>query len=280
MKKLSMATAGAAFIALGTLGMGQAEAGTLRSWNSATQRGGDLFNAGNDTLQYSAFESALLGRSHTILPGLSTLTEAGLAGVDVFFHGTSSRILTPAESTVLRNFVIGGGSLIIEANSDPSEQASGNSLLAALGLGSPYTGIVGGEQTSTAGTFLNVTSATTVGPLGDLRGLNFGSSLVADINPTGGTLIGTNDAIRAMVEFMPFSGGGKVLAVGDPYGFNLFQRPGDSSFNPNNQKAYLNFIESQKSSTPVPEPSSGLSVLAFAALSAGSVLKGKQKQKA
>jgi len=281
MKKLSMATAaGAAFIALVTSGMSQAEAVTIRSWDSANQRGGDLFNAGSDTLQYSAFESALLGLSNTIVPGVSTLTDADLAGVDVFFAGTSSHILTPAESTVIRNFVMGGGCLLLESNSDSSEQASANSFLAALGLGSPYDGGIGGVNSSTGGTFLNVASTTTVGPFGDLRGSDFGTSLTGTINPTGGTLIGTVGEINTMVEFKPFPSGGKVLAVADPYGFNIFQRPGDSLFNANNQKAYLNFIESKTAGTPVPESSSALGVLVFGALGAGSVLKRKQQQKA
>ncbi|MCK4375886.1 MAG: hypothetical protein KAX19_11170, partial [Candidatus Brocadiae bacterium] len=223
----------------------EAEAITIRSWDSATQRGSDLFSAPMGSLDYGAFRNALLARGHTILPGVSTLSASSLSAVQVFFHGTSPNIVTAAEAAALNSFVTAGGYLIVEANSLSSEQAGANSMLAALGLGSPYAGATGGGP---SGTFQNVVTATTVGPLGDLRGLTFGSSLTADIDPTGGTLVGVNAAIRAMVEYN--AGLGLVLAVGDPYGFGLFY-PGGSRFNDNNRKAYLNFIED---SYVIPEP--------------------------
>jgi|GEM_PF-3242590 len=255
---------------------------TLRSWNSANQRGGDLFNDGKGALLYGAFRSSLLERSHTILPGVSTLTEANLADVDIFFHGTSSTILTPTESTVLRNFVKTGGFVIVESDSSPSEQNSANSVLESLGIGSRYTGVVGGVNSSTGGTFKNTVSPTTVGALGDLRGQTFGTSLatdidpmVTDITPTGGTLIGTNGSIRSMVEFQPFANSGQVLAVGDAYGFNLFQSSDNSFFNPNNQKAYMNFIESKKFKTPIPETSPLLGLLTLGTCAIGTKLSKK-----
>ena len=52
-------------------------------------------------------------------------------------------------------------------------------------------------------------------------------------------------------------GGGAVLAVGDPYGFNLFMNPGESYYNPNNLNAYLNFAANQE---PIPEPATILLV--------------------
>lgn len=250
------------YILLDALAGNSASALTLRSWNSANQRGGDLFNAGNGAFQYSALSSSLVERSHTILPGVSTLTEANLADVDVFFHGTSSKILTAPESTVLRNFVETGGFVIVESDSIRFEQDAANSVLESLGLGSRYTGVVGGVNSPTGGTFENAVSLTTVGALGDLRGQTFGTSLsteinpmVTDITPTGGTLIATNGSIRSMVEFQPFADGGHVLAVGDPYGLNLFQSSEQFLFNANNQKAYVNFIESKPTETPVPETS-------------------------
>jgi hypothetical protein len=42
-------------------------------------------------------------------------------------------------------------------------------------------------------------------------------------------------------------GSGRVLGLGDPYGFNLF------STSPNNQTGYMNFLHSQQA---VPEPAS------------------------
>ncbi|MFP4123468.1 hypothetical protein [Coleofasciculus sp.] len=269
-------------ILLEALGGNSAGGLTLRSWNSANQRGGDLFNGGNGALLYGAFRSSLLERSHTILPGVSTLTEANLADVDIFFHGTSSKILTSTETTVLSNFVKMGGFLIVESDSSHSEQISANSVLESLGLGSRYTGVVGGVNSPTGGTFKNTVSPTTVGRLGDLRGQTFGTSLatdidtmVTDITPTGGTVIGENGSIRSMVEFQPFANGGKVLAVGDPYGYNLFQSSDSSFFNPNNQKAYLNFIEYKQSETPVPETSTILGLLTLGTCAVGNKLSQK-----
>jgi len=269
-------------ILLEALGGNSAGALTLRSWNSANQRGSDLFKGGNGALLYGAFRSSLLERSHTILPGVSTLTEANLADVDIFFHGTSSKILTSTETTVLSNFVKTGGFLIVESDSSHSEQISANSVLESLGLGSRYTGVVGGVNSPTGGTFKNTVSPTTVGRLGDLRGQTFGTSLatdidtmVTDITPTGGTVIGENGSIRSMVEFQPFANGGKVLAVGDPYGYNLFQSSDSSFFNPNNQKAYLNFIESKQSETPVPETSTILGLLTLGTCAVGNKLSQK-----
>lgn len=269
-------------ILIEALGGNSAGALTLRSWNSANQRGGDLFNDGKGALLYGEFRASLLERSHTILPGVSTLTEANLADVDIFFHGTSSTILTPTESTVLRNFVKTGGFVIVESDSNLSEQNSANSVLESLGIGSRYAGIVGGVNSPTGGTFQNTVSPTTVGALGDLRGQTFGTSLatdidpmVTDITPTGGMLIGTNGSIRSMVEFQPFANGGQVLAVGDAYGFNLFQSSENSFFNPNNQKAYINFIESKNFKTPVPETSTLLGLLTLGTCAIGTKLSKK-----
>lgn len=215
----------------------------VRSWDDANQRGGDLATGAGTDFDYGQLRADILARGHSVLPGISTITLANLAGVNVFFHGTSSHILSASEQAALATFVNAGGCVIIEANSDPNEQASGNSALSGLGLGSPYNGLVSGSNGSTAGLFSNNVTATTVGPLGDLRGLTFGSSLCADITTTGGTLVGTNGTVNCMVEYVV--GNGRVLACGDPYGFGLFVNPTGSLYNPNNSKAYLNFIEKE-----------------------------------
>jgi hypothetical protein len=221
-----------------------AMAGGVRSWDDSIQRGGDLYNAGTES--YSAFEAGLLSRGHTVLPGVSTLTAADLAGVDLFFHGTNSHILTAAEASVISNFVMNGGCVLLETNSPTPEQASANSVLSALGLGSLFNGTTGGSQSSTAGLFTSNTTWATLGPMGDLRGLTFGISLTADLDIGSGILVGTNGLIDAIVEFQPYgTSGGRVLAVGDPLGFNLFQNIGGALYNPNNQAAYINFLENQ-----------------------------------
>jgi hypothetical protein len=225
--------------------IGSADALTIRSWDDATQRGGDLFNAGSGITEYGALETALVNAGHTVLPGVSVLTAANLAGVNVFFHGASSHLLSGSEQAALASFIQNGGYLIVEANSIATEQQSANTALGGLGLGSPYNGATGGSQSATAGRFGSLEACTTVGPYGDLRGLTFGSSLCTDITPGAGIVVGMNDNITCMVEFMPYAVGGKVLACGDPYGFNLFTDPGGGSYNINNLNAYLNFIECQ-----------------------------------
>jgi hypothetical protein len=225
-----------------------ADAAVVRSWDSANQRGGDLFSSGGGDLEYGDFRAALLGRGHTVLPGISTLSAANLAGVNVFFWGTTSRVSTGAELAALADFIEGGGCLIIEANSLSSEQDSANAALNALGLGNPYTGVTGGVNSATGGLFSAANVSTLVGPLGDLRGLDFGTSIVAELNPAGGTAVGSVGSLVSWVQFQVGAGG--VLAVGDPYGFGLFY---DGFLgNPNNANAYLNFIEGKQQNIPEP----------------------------
>ena len=81
-----------------------ADAATIRSWDSANQAGGDLFLGLQDN-GYMTFRNNLVTRGHTVLPGISELTASNLTGVNVFFWGTSSHVLTAAEQTVLSNFI-------------------------------------------------------------------------------------------------------------------------------------------------------------------------------
>jgi hypothetical protein len=234
-------------ILLIALSSGLAAAATIRSWDSANQRGGDLFGAGLGSIEYGHLSNALTGRGHVILPGVSTLTAADLANVDVFFHGTSSRVVTPAEGAVLSDFVAHGGCLIVESNSVPEEQQAADAILVAVGIGPCHTGTVGGVNDAAGGTFDNVVTRTTVGPLGDLRGQTFGTSVSSELTPGTGTVVGrVPGPLVAIVEFSA-----AVLATGDPYGLNLFQNPTESLYNPNNEKAYLNFIETCGLPTPV-----------------------------
>lgn len=223
-----------------------ANAAVVRSWDSNNEDGGDLFSSGTTDFEYGTLRSELQATGHTVLPGVATLSPSVLTGVDVFFHGRSgggvpAHILSASEATAIQGFMAAGGCVIVESNSEPQEQASANSMLGALGLGAPFNGAVGGSQTTTAGTFANVVTHTTVGPFGDLRGQSFGSSINSDITPGTGTVVGTNAGIRTLVEYQ-LSPNAYVLATGDPYGFGLFQSPTGSLFNANNQSMYLNFI--------------------------------------
>ena len=230
------------------LPFGTADAATIRSWDDDNQRGGDLFNSLSG-FAYEDFEIALLSRQHIVLPGISELTANNLLAVDVFFWGTSSHVLTAAEQTVLSNFVAAGGLIILETDSVASERASANSAYAALGLGAidpTETGVASANQ----GTFANIATSTTVGPLGDLRGQTWAGSPSPGV-PSAGVVIGALGGSNKWIEFAVGSGG--VLGVADPFGLTTFTDPTSSFYNPNNLNAYLNFIEN---AAPVPEPGS------------------------
>ena len=102
----------------------------------------------------------------------------------VFFWGTSTHELTPEEAQALEGFVRGGGCLILETNAVPGEGEAANLAYNALGLGIRVLGGGGGE-----GVFQDVESATTVGPLGDLRGQSFATTFSRNLNATGHTLV-------------------------------------------------------------------------------------------
>lgn len=207
-------------------------AGEIRSWDDTNQRGGDLFNAGTGDLAYSNFEQRLLDRGHIVLPGLSALDAASLSEVEVFFWGTSAHVLKEPEKKALNDFVRGGGCVILETNSIQAEADAANLAYSSLGLGDRILEF----YYELGGVFQPVLSATTVGPLADLRGESFATSSARDLDPTGHTLVGViAGTINSMVEFKV--GDGMVLGLGDPYGFNLFKST------PNNLNAYLNFIE-------------------------------------
>ncbi len=232
------------------LPFGTADAATIRSWDDANQRGGDLFNSLSG-FGYEDFENALLARGHIVLPGISELTALDLTAVDVFFWGTSEHVLSATEQTVLSNFIAAGGLIILETDSIAAEQAGANSAYAALGLGAidpTEIGVVSASQ----GTLANIVTSTTVGPLGDLRGLTWAGSPSPGV-PGGGAVIGALGTSNKWVEFAVGSGGGGVLGVADPYGITTFTDSTSTFYNPNNLNAYLNFIEN---AAPVPEPGS------------------------
>ncbi len=218
---------------------------TIRSWDDDNQDGGDLNGAGTGGMGYSTLEMALLESGHTILPGISTLTAESLAGVDVFFHGASTHVLTSAEQGALVDFVAVGGALLVEADARLEARESANSALEPLILGIAFDGATGGSPSTTAGQFTSGSTRTTVGPFGDLRRLRFGSSEVADLdwwNIPNTSLIGGLGALESIVEYLPSTGGAVVLACGAPYGANQFVREDEALYNQNNLIAYLNYM--------------------------------------
>jgi len=230
-----------------------ADAATIRSWDSANQAGGDLFLGLPDN-GYQTFRSTLLSRGHAVLTGISELTADNLLGVDVFFWGTSSHVLSSSEQTVLSDFINAGGLIILETDSIASEQAAANSAYAALGLG-VIDPVSDGGNDANQGTFANIVTSTTVGLLADIRGQTWGGTNSPSV-PGGGTVIGAVGTSNKWVEYAV--GSGYVLGVADPYGWDIFTNPGIPTsaytgpyYNPNNLNAYLNFIETN---VPIPEP--------------------------
>jgi len=233
------------------LPFGAADAAVIRSWDDANQKGGDLFNSLSG-FGYEPFENALLARQHIVLPGIAELTANNLLGVNVFFWGSSEHILSASEQTVLSDFINAGGLIILETDSDqafPDEQAAANSAYVALGL-AVIDPTVSGVASADQGTFANIVTSTTVGPLGDLRSLTWAGSPSPGV-PGGGAVIGALGGSNKWVEYAVGSGG--VLGVADPFGLSTFTRDTSSFYNPNNLNAYLNFIEN---AAPVPEPGS------------------------
>lgn len=232
-----------------------ADAATILSWDSANQRGGDLFLGLQDN-GYRRFREALITGGHVILPGIPTLTADALANVDVFFWGTSSHVLSAPEETVLSDFINAGGKIILETDVNLDEQTAANSAYAALGLGS-IVSVSDGGNTPDQGAFANVETSTTVGLLSDLRGLTWGGTNSPSVPGAGGVVIGEVGGSNKWVQYMVGSGG--VLGVADPYGFDIFtnnigSEPGPY-YNPNNVTAYLNFIQNPAA---IPEPSTSM----------------------
>ena len=230
-----------------------ADAATIVSWDSANQAGGDLFLGLPDN-GYRTFRDSLLTRGHDVLPGISELTASNLLGVDVFFWGTSSHVLSATEQTVLSAFISAGGKIILETDDIAAEQAAANSAYAALGLGA-IDPVNDGGNTANQGTFANIVTDTTVGLLADVRGGTWGGTNSPSV-PAGGVVIGAVGTSNKWVEYAV--GSGRVLGVADPYGWDIFTNSGIPTpsytgpyYNPNNANAYLNFIETN---VPIPEP--------------------------
>ncbi len=206
-----------------------AQCATVRSWDAATQRGGDLAVGG----LYDDVRIKLVNNGVTILPGVAggSLDAAALGAVDAFYWGTSSHVLTGAEATALNNFIQNGGWLILETDTLSSEQTASNSAYNALGLGNRVGASAGGNL---GGTFENVVTATTVGVLGDFRLDSFAGSVARALDDTGHTLVAQNTfPLKTWVEYTVGSGG--VLGLGDPYGFDLFSAD-------NNDEAIVNYV--------------------------------------
>lgn len=257
-RRRSVGVAFALVVAIAGLPFESADAASIVSWDNDNQRGGDLFY-GHPDLGYQTFRSTLINRGHTVLPGLATLTASDLTGVNVFFWGTSDHVLDGTEQGVLFDFIDAGGLLILETDStSASDQPSANSAYAALGIGA-IDPVFDGDNTANQGTFFNVESSTTVSLFADLRGETWGGTNSPSVpvpGPGGGVVLGTVGSSRKWVEYAVGSGGGGVLGVADPYGFDIFTNSASGPYyNQNNLPAYLNFIEN---AAPVPEPGTGL----------------------
>ena len=234
-----------------------ADAATIRSWDSANQAGGDLFLGLQDN-GYQTFRNTLLSRGHSVLPGISELTAANLSGLDVFFWGTSSHVLSASEQTVLSAFIRrrrqdhpGDGRPLPASRLPPTRPmprwVSAQSIL-------------GDRRREHAGS----------GNLRQRRGLDDGgppahrrhprrdvgryeraracpavaSSLARSAARTSGS---NTRSVRAASSAWPIRTGGTSSRTRG----SLHRNTNGPYYNPNNVKAYVNFIET---TLPIPEP--------------------------
>ncbi len=238
----------------------EGQGATLRSWSGSLQTGGDLFVGLNGPDGYAGAKAAAVG--HNVMPGTAQLSDDQMQGVDVFLWGavTNELTLSEEETKALVSFVQTGGVLLLESDSGGNDRSSANNALEALGLGRPISEVAlpRGNAGSTTGTFTQADSAWLNGPAGDLRGQSFGSTQASFISASeverlGGAILGgiaelDGDEVvfetAFMAEFKPFSSGGSVIFLGDPYLSNRFTQPSGPYHNPTNASAFQNLLAS------------------------------------
>jgi hypothetical protein len=88
---------------------------------------------------YQQVSKWLLDSGNTILPGTTILGQQPMHEVDLFYAGVSkddeSFKLSDESQSLLYGFVHGGGTLMIEADSDIDQRTSANRLLNIFGYG-------------------------------------------------------------------------------------------------------------------------------------------------
>ena len=233
---------------------------TIRSWSGGLQTGGDFSNGLNGPDGYAGAMAAAVG--HNVMAGTAQLSADQLQGVDVFIWGapTNELKLSEDETDALVEFVQSGGILLLESDSGGNDRASANNALEALGLGRPVPekSLPRGNASSMAGTFTGANSDWLTGPAGDLRGESFGSTQASyipasEVERLGGTILGgiaesdegeTVIDTVLMAEFKPFSSGGSVIFMGDPYLSNRFTQASGAYHNPTNSSAFQNLLAS------------------------------------
>lgn len=230
--------------------------------------------------------SGIVDHSISFAPDMSTITSAGLTGLDVLVITEVYTMLTAAEVSAVQSFILGGGCAVLISDTLHATQPFGmdgsfaaNAILAGLGGGSvDSTDTVGqggltGAQTATAGNFTNLgVSDVLAGPFGtftsaDHFSASWHNALTAGPNSR---LLGTRNGLGILMEIphgqvAPGSGG--VLVAGDFLFSDSFVPPGVSTLeNTNNAVIFENFLAACEC-CHVPEPAAcGLMALGLASL--------------
>lgn len=249
-----------AALAIGLCGMQIAQAISIGSYDGSVSSrpftGSDYSNARTHLLNPANFGAGgVVSEAVSILPAVSSVSGATLAGVDIFVI-TECSTRGAAEVSALTSYVMGGGNLLVVEDSMAGSDLA-NQVLSALD-GTTMSG-GGGSQGSNVGAIIGATPAL-AGPFAAVGPLS--ASLTSVITP-GSALVGTVSNSGALMagEILPGALGassGAVLAMGDVLFMNFFVPPatlyGDDVDNANYLMNWVAGGGSGPGPTVIPEP--------------------------
>lgn len=168
-----------------------------------------------------------------------TITDEYLSGLDVFFLNEPYNPLLASEVQALKDFVLGGGSLVMVSESGGNSAIS--AVLAALDGSSLMDAHVGAEGSNV----FPVTGSSSLldGPFGSLAGQALGGSPGAPILlGTHSSAVATYGPAVVVSEIPPDAlapGSGRVLTLGDVLFMNYFVPGHPSAFAPDDENLIL-----------------------------------------
>jgi hypothetical protein len=210
-------------------------------------------NYGLGESSLSSANAALITQGHTLI-SIDSFSALTLVGIDIAYLGLDMGKLSAVESSALYNFVLGGGSLVLQGDNtifDYFQNSVANSFGVSYGLsyGEAYGGVASTFNTThpimtgDGYGYGSVTSYTTELP-GQIIDLgSYARSLISD---------GEGDSLYALIDFdILDSGAGAVVFLSDVNAYaNLYS---SNSILWNNTFAYLS-----EGAAPVPEPATML----------------------
>jgi hypothetical protein len=214
--------------------------GSGRSWNQG---------------EFTTIKALMTTEGHMVLPDLP-ISAPNLAGVDMYIVGEATAAPSPAEMSVLSDFVQDGGCLLVFTNSSFSGGPGGNAILTGIGSSMSFaSGFDNAVGPFSAGNFASE------GPPYNLVGQNLGVSPGNHVSG-GTTLYGFGLHYEGI-------GSGHVYAFGDRYDHDVFS---PSTSNTNGQL----FLNIAHNCGVIPEPAS-ISLAGMALLVCGLLATGRQR---